>query len=420
MAYCFKNVQVYTGGKLTSPQDLYVNGGVWVQPLKEGTYTEIDGTGKMIFSGLTELSAQFDIPGDGIVYSLQDGVQAMYRGGFKRVVLVPESDEQIDSPAKALYLKSFLYNCPLDVQISSLMSKQGDGEQLVEMAEQIGRGVSVFSTGLKPLVEPAFLRLLMEYACQLSIRLHILPLNDSLKGKAQVGEGKYSDLLGMYGILPQAESIAVYTILQMAKVTGCAVHIKHVSVKESVELITLFKEVHGIDVTCDVTLHNICFDDSVLPEFNTCHHVTPPLRSKEEVSGLKDLIQQGAVTALSVQHTPVLPEYKNINFEDSEQGTVGLETALSVLNSELAPHLDRGILDVVDLLSSGPESILGIQSSQLTLGDEANFFVWDPDAAWEIRSSDYVRRSNSAFIGKKVTGKVTHCYLYSHFQEVRK
>ncbi|MGL1934735.1 MAG: amidohydrolase family protein [Fibrobacterales bacterium] len=417
MAVCFKNVQLYTGKTLSKPQDVYLSEGKWVAPLEPGSYKEIDGTGKMLFPGLTELSACFDLPGDGIVYSLADGIEAMYRGGFKRVVLEPESEEQIDSPAKALYLKSFLFECPLDVQVSSLISKKGDGEQLVEMAELLGRGVTVFSSGLFPLVENSFLRLVMEYAMQLDIRLHLFSLDKSLAGKAQVSEGAYSDLLGMYGVLPQAETIAVYSILQMARVTGCKVHIKHVSIGESFDLITQYAEQWGVDVTCDVVLSNIAFDDSVLPQFNTCHHVTPPLRSKENVAALKIALSKGVVTALSVQHKPVLPEYKNINFEDSEQGCVGLETALAVLNTELGASLTRGILDIVDLFTTGPSKVLDLEAAELSVGDSADLFLWNPNKEWEINRSHYVRRSNSPFIGKKVQGAVEACYFNAYLKE---
>ena len=65
----------------------------------------------------------------------------------------------------------------------------------------------------------------------------------------------------------------------MAKETGCAYHVCHVSTKESVALIRKAKA-DGVDVTCETGPHYLVLDENDMQEDGR-FKMNPPLRSKE-------------------------------------------------------------------------------------------------------------------------------------------
>ena len=64
--------------------------------------------------------------------------------------------------------------------------------------------------------------------------------------------------LGLPGILGISESSQIARDLLLAKETGVHYHVRHVSTKESVELIRIAKSM-GINVTCEVLTHIIYY-----------------------------------------------------------------------------------------------------------------------------------------------------------------
>lgn len=80
-------------------------------------------------------------------------------------------------------------------------------------------------------------------------------------------------------------------------------HIGHISTAKSIELVNEAKK--DINITCGITPHHIIWTDEKLKEPNgNLYKMNPPLRDKEEVKKLQELLKQGKVDWIETDHAP--------------------------------------------------------------------------------------------------------------------
>ncbi len=75
-----------------------------------------------------------------------------------------------------------------------------------------------------------------------------------------MNEGVVSTRLGLAGWPRQAEEVAVARDIALAELTGCRLHLAHLSTAGSVELVRAAKA-RGAAVTCEVTPHHLFLDE---------------------------------------------------------------------------------------------------------------------------------------------------------------
>ena len=87
-------------------------------------------------------------------------------------------------------------------------------------------------------------------------------------------------------------------------------HICHISCKESIEIVTNEKEEFNkgnnkFKITCGVTPHHILWTMDKLSEANgLLYKMNPPLRSKEDVEGLKEALKNNQIDWIETDHVP--------------------------------------------------------------------------------------------------------------------
>ena len=123
--------------------------------------------------------------------------------------------------------------------------------------------------------------------------------------------------------------------------TGGRLHLCHLSRARSVELVRRAKA-EGIRVTAEVTPHHLVFTDDDLVTYDTNLKVNPPLRSAEDRDALRAGVADGTIDAIATDHAPHAVEEKEAEFDQSPPGTIGLETALAAVLTEL---VEPGIVD---------------------------------------------------------------------------
>ena len=131
-------------------------------------------------------------------------------------------------------------------------------------------------------------------------------------------------------------------------------------------------------------------------------------KSDALVEGVKD----GTVDAIVTDHAPHNDFEKNAEFELAPFGMIGLETALSlVITNLVAP----GVISwerAVELMAVNPREILRVERVALEPGATADLTVIDPDAAWTVDAADFKSKAvNSGFIGVELTGRATDVYV---------
>ena len=196
--------------------------------------------------------------------------------------------------------------------------------------------------------------------------------------------------------------------IALSRLTGCRLHLLHVSTARTVELVRRAKS-EGLRVTAEATPHHFTLTDEALAGFDPAAKVNPPLRTESDRRAIIIGLGDGTIDAIATDHAPHAPEEKDVEFEYAPPGLVGLETALALGLSELVEpgHLPLPLL--LDLMSRAPARILGLEGhgGPLEAGVPANIFVFDPGAAWTIDPGRFHSKSrNTPFGGRRVTGRV--------------
>ena len=237
-------------------------------------------------------------------------------------------------------------------------------------------------------------------------------------------EGYWSVLLGMKGQPSAAEELMISRNIMLARMTGCRIHMQHVSARESVALLR-YARANGIPVTGEATPHHIALTDVEIKRFDTNYKMNPPLRSEDDRMAVIEGLQDGTLTIIATDHAPHTQTAKQVEFDYAPFGIIGLETAVPVTMTEL---VHKGYLTLPQLISKftkGPAELLKRPIGSLSIGSAADVTVIDPDVEHTIDISTFYSKSrNTPFDGYQAKGRTAATFVdgvcvYSRLDEDR-
>ncbi|MCQ2099205.1 MULTISPECIES: dihydroorotase [unclassified Fibrobacter] len=370
----------------------------------------VDCEGALAIPALFALGVDFQEPLRDDVYTIKDGINAMRKGGFYGA-LYESAANPVDDSEKLAALENRLAGKDLKFAVLGAYSVEFGSDHLAEMMELAEGseeldvcGVAGFGDGNASIPSTRFMRLAMEYGKMTGKRFFFQPMDKTLRKSGCVHEGAYSDMLGMKGIPRIAETISAYTVLELARFLQVPVHFKQVTCGETLDLIRDARK-KGIDVTCDVNIYHLMFDDSILTTLDSAYHVLPPFRAATDREALWAGLADGTVNAISMNHTPILHQDKDVNFEDSLPGAVSLEVALPAIWKELVARL--GEAKTIELLSTAPAKIAGVEPDakrvNLVVLSEKSHVVKASEIAGHV--------CNTPLLGKEVPATIIGSYI---------
>ena len=189
---------------------------------------------------------------------------------------------------------------------------------------------------------------------------------------------------------PRSEWSEVERDILLAKETGCALHVCHVSSAVSLELIRQAKK-DGIDVTCETGPHYLLLDDSMRKDHGRWK-MNPPLRSPADREALIAALLDGTLDMIATDHAPHSAEEKARGFAGSLNGIVGLECAFPTLYTGL---VKTGILPLerlIALMSDNPRKRFALGGGEITDGE---YTVWDLGAEYSIHPEEFLTMGRS-------------------------
>ena len=418
-----KNVQVWNGNSFEFKSSFGVGkSGVYISDDKLANYTfekELDANNALVIPAFFALGLDFMEPHRDDVYTFKDGAKAMRQGGFYGGLYESKANPIDDSEKLSAAIErknSISKEHPLAIHFLGSYSVGFGSSQLSEMLElsegfEASDGVAGFGDGSIPYPSVRFLRLAMEYGSMTGKRFFFQPNESSLLSHGIVHEGAYADMLGMKGIPRISETIAVYTILELSRFLKTPVHFKQITCGESLNLIRDARK-KGIDVTCDVGIYHLLFDDSSLEPLRSNFHIIPPLRAKKDREALIEGLLDGTVDAISMNHKPVLREDKEVNFEDSVPGALSLEVAVEALWNFLSEKL--GAKKTIELLSVNPAKLAGAKPIAYALDKESdiNFILLDKNKEHKITRDFFAGHvSNSPLLFQTLPSTLIGTYI---------
>jgi dihydroorotase len=368
----------------------------------DGAEETLDATGLIVAPGFIDLHCHLREPGGESSETIESGTRAAARGGFTAVCPMPNTRPVNDnaSVTRAI-LERAAAVASTHVWPIGAASIGSRGEGLAEIAAMQKAGVVAVSDDGKPIATAKLLRQVMEYCRALDLPVIDHCEDASLFAGSVMREGRQSVRLGLPGMPAATESIAVARDVQIAELTGCRLHVAHLSTRASLELVRAAKQ-RGLRVTCEVTPHHFTLsDEDVL--YDTHFKMNPPLGSTEDRTALIAGLADGTVDAIATDHAPHEPASKQVEFDRAPFGVTGFETALG-LAMELV-HAGRLTLTrMVELFTSGPARVLG-RTRRIAAGEPADLTLFSTDYAWTFRAEDSASKSrNTPFDNREFRG----------------
>ena len=369
----------------------------------------IDASGLVVAPGLIDLAARLREPGFEYKATLESEMDAAMAGGVTSLAIPPDTDPVLDEPGlvEMLCYRAKKLNRAHVYPVGALTIGL-KGQQLSEMAELVEAGCVAFSQANTPILDTRVLGRAMQYAATFGFRVWLQPIDPHLARGGVAHDGEVASRLGLPGIPASSEIIALFTYLQMARLTGARLHITRLSSADSLALIEQARA-DGVDVTCDVAIHHLHLCDMDIGYFNPHCHVIPPLRSQRDRIALARAVAEGRINAICSDHTPVDDDAKQAPFSESEPGTTGLELLLPLTLKWAAEH-KLPLIDALARITSEAARIAGIaKGGHLSVGARADICIFDPDAHQLIsRSTLKSQGKNTPFLGLELPGRVHH------------
>ena len=364
----------------------------------------IDAQGKVVVPGLIDMHVHLREPGYEYKETIKTGCQAAATGGFTSIACMPNTSPINDNQAVTEYIldKAKREGC-VNVFPVGAITKGLEGEFLAEMGELRNAGVVAVSDDGKSVINGELMRRGMEYARNFNLLVICHCENPDLVAGGVMNEGFTSTRLGLKGIPNAAEETIVARDIILAEMTGCRVHIAHVSTEGAVRIIREAKS-RGVNVTAETAPHYFSLSEEVLESFDTNLKVNPPLRSARDVEAVKEGLKDGTLDVIATDHAPHSSLEKDVEFDYASSGLVGLETALP-LALQLVKEKVLSLSELIAKFTVNPAKILNISKGRLNPGNDADITIIDVSLKNRVDVNQFKSRSrNSPFHGWELEG----------------
>ncbi len=413
------------GGRVVDPkngmdaiQDVFIAAGkiVAIGNAPDGFHANrlLDATGLIVSPGLIDLSARLREPGFEYKATLSSEMAAAVAGGVTSLVCPPDTDPPLDEPGLVQMLKhrAKSLNQARVFPLGALTQKLA-GTQLTEMAELHDAGCIAFSHGDVVLNDTLVMMRAMQYAATFGFTVWLRPQDALLSKNGVAHDGEVATRLGLPSIPTCAETIALSTILLLAKETGAKLHICRLSSSEAIDMVRTAKK-QGMAISCDIGVHHAHLSEMDIGFFDSNCRLIPPLRSLRDKDAIRSGLKDGTIDVICSDHSPVDDDAKILPFEEAEPGATGLELLLP-LTLKWAAEMKIPFVKALAKVTADPARILGIENGHLGVGQAGDICIFDPEAYWKIEPKALKSQGkNTPFLGMELQGKVRYTLVEGH------
>ncbi|MGN0261728.1 MAG: dihydroorotase, partial [Eggerthellaceae bacterium] len=372
-----------------------------------------DMGGKIAVPGLVDVHVHLREPGFEQKEDIASGTRAAAHGGFTAVCCMANTNPVIDNAMGVEYIlarAAAVGKCR--VHVAGAATQGLKGEIISEMGDMVAHGAVAFTDDGRGIQGAGMMRRVMDYASQFDRVVMAHEQDDDLVGEGQVNEGVVSTRLGMLGWPAEGEEIQIARDIALSRLTGCPLHVQHISTARGLEMIRAAKA-EGLKVTCEATPHHLFLnEDAIGDDYNTSLKVNPPLRTQEDSDALLAGVIDGTIDCIVTDHAPHTAWEKDREFELSPFGMIGLETSLSLVMTQM---VHTGLIDynrLVEVMAINPRKVLRVEEVKLQAGSTADITIIDPDLEWTVSADSFVSKAkNSGFIGADLKGRATDVYV---------
>ena len=396
----FRNAMVWTQNGFVK-QDAILDGGVLSFSVSQNASVSVPEmpvfSNCLILPGFCDVHVHLREPGFCYKETVASGTASAARGGFTAVCSmpnlnpVPDSKEHLQVQLNAIKKDAKVAVCPYGALTVRQM-----GAVIADL-DGMARDAIAFSDDGKGIQDENMMRDLMLRAKRLGKMVVAHCEDNALLCGGYIHDGVYSKEHNHRGICSESEWGPIARDLKLAKETGCAYHVCHISTKESVDLIRAAKA-EGVDVTCETAPHYLVLCDGDLQEEGR-FKMNPPLRSSADRDALIEGILDGTIDMIATDHAPHSAEEKSRGLEKSAFGIVGLETAFPIMYTGFVKTGKMTLERLVELMCLNPRRRFGITS-------DAGYTVWNVEKEYTVNPDEFASMGHATpFAGRHVFGE---------------
>ena len=411
-------------GEIAEGACVGVKGGVIAGLYQDGEMPDaietIDATGKYVFPGMVDAHVHSY---SGPEETFDHSTPAAAAGGVTTIVEMPYDhtgkittvelfEEKIDRIRK---------KARVDVALLATIEKEGHLENIAPLVKKGAVGFKLSVIEADPMRFPRIeddvlyeaLREIGSHGVPTGFHAENDPIVSSLIAKfrkdRKTGPGAHCNSRP-----PVTETLPVLKLLEMAYWLDGELHLYHISHPRSLRFIEMYQE-QGVDVTVETCPHYLLLNVDDMDRLKAHAKINPPLRKKEAVEDMWELLTSGYIDMVTSDHAPWPGDRKQAaDIFDNASGAPGVETIFPLMFSEGVMERELPPAFLAELLCENPARRFKVfpKKGQISLGADADFAVVDPSIQWIIRAEDM--RSSAGwtpFDGMTVKGRVTRTVL---------
>ncbi len=364
----------------------------------------LDATGLHVLPGLIDPHVHLRDPGDKAVETIPTGTRGAVLGGLTAVFDMPNTSPAITDPDRLAWKQAYVEDvawCDMGLYVGGTKANTPSLAAL-----EAGRGVcgvKIFagsSTGDLMIEDDEHL----EKAMRSGRRRISFHSEDEYRLQERKPMFKSGDPYANHMVWRDEECAFLGTrrLMALARKTGRAAHILHVSTAQELEYLKDFRDI----ATCEVLVNHLT---QVAPE---CYErlegfgvMNPPIRGREHMDAAWRAIADGTVDTVGSGHAPHPRDQKLLPWPDCPAGLTGVQTLVPIM----LDHVNAGRLSLgrmVDLMCAGPARVYGVVGKgRLAAGYDADFTLVDMQRQRRIEESWIAAPCGwTPFAGMQVTG----------------
>ena len=419
-----KNAKIVSEGKIIEG-DVLIDGEYIVEinasiSSKSANTTVIDAEGKYLIPGLIDDQVHFREPGLTHKATIESESKAAIAGGITSFIEMPNTvpqattqellEQKFKIAANSSYanysfmfggtnnnLEELLKTNPSNVAGIKLFLGSSTGDMLVDNEEVLEK---IFSS-TKMLIavhceDEATIKknldtYLKEYGDDIPIEFH---------PKIRSEKACY---------LSSSKAIA------LAKKTGARLHVFHLSTAKETALFTNKIPVEKKQITAEVCIHHLWFDDSDYKTKGTLIKWNPAIKTKQDKEGLWKALLENKIDVIATDHAPHTKEEKAQVYTKAPSGGPLVQHALPAL---LKAHSQGkiSIEKIVEKMCHNPAKIFKIEKRGfIKIGYYADLVLFDISSPWTVTKENILYKCGwSPFEGTTFYSKITHTFVNGH------
>ena len=339
--------------------------------------------------------------------TVRSGTEAAAAGGYCAILAMPNTEPVVDTASVlAALVEQAREQAVVPTGFMAAISKGQRGEELTEMAELASEGAAAFTDDGRPVVVAGLMRRALQYSAVAKRPLALHCEEPSLSRGGHAHDGAVAAELGLGPYPSTAESVMVERDLSLAAADARAIHLMHLSARESVAALD-HALTRGVRATGEVTPHHLVLTDEAVRSLDPNVKMNPPLRSADDRAALRDALRRGAISSVATDHAPHARHEKDVPFEEAPFGVTGLETSFAALYTHLVLPGELALETLLERMSAGPARAFGLGEPRIEVGARANLAVLDLDTEWTVTEDGFRSLSaNSWLLGETLRGRV--------------